>query len=133
MRAFFLILGFSFLLINARAEGLLTGEAVLIAQQDTSGENDLKEVDVIDEIIETKKIPPKEKVEYVSQLTRYGFKNLFTRYGYNSSLPYSSQVNPNAEAYMQDYLRSHTNSLVKMKSWGVQYFNLIDNIFLQHL
>jgi membrane-bound lytic murein transglycosylase D len=48
------------------------------------------------------------------------------------SLPYSSQVNPNAENYMQDYLRTHTNGLEKMKNWGMPYFNLIDNIFMQY-
>ena len=100
--------------------------------QDTLIENAAKENEVIAEILETKKLPPKEKVQYVSQLTRYGFKNLFNKFGYNPSLPYSMQVNPHAESYMQDYLRSHTASLVKMKSWGIPYFNLIDNIFTQY-
>jgi membrane-bound lytic murein transglycosylase D len=87
---------------------------------------------IIDEIVVTKQVPKKDKVQYFSQLTRYGFKNLFSKYAYNPSLPYSSQVNPNAEAYMQDYLRLHTNGLTKMKSWGMPYFNLIDNIFAQY-
>ncbi len=87
---------------------------------------------IIADIITTKKAPQKDKVQYFSQLTKYGFKNLFNKYRYNSSLPYSSQVNPNAEVYMQDYLRSHSNSLLKMKSWGMPYFNLIDNIFMQY-
>ena len=85
-----------------------------------------------DEIIVSKQTPKKEKVQYFSQLTKYGFKNLFTKFGYNASLPYSSQVNPRAELYMQDYLRNHTNSLLKMKTWGMPYFNLIDNIFTQY-
>ena len=87
---------------------------------------------IIDEIVVTKKIPQKDKVQYFSQLTRYGFKNLFSKYAYNPLLPYSSQVNPHAENYMQDYLKNHTNSLIKMKTWGVPYFNLIDNIFAQY-
>ena len=87
---------------------------------------------IIADIITTKKAPQKDKVQYFSQLTKYGFKNLFNKYRYNSSLPYSSQVNPNAEVYMQDYLRSHSSSLLKMKSWGMPYFNLIDNIFMQY-
>src|SRR3954471_10020661 len=90
---------------------------------------DGKENNVIEEVIETKKAPDKDKVQYISQFTRYGFKNLFNSFGYNPALPYSSQVNPHAEIFMQDYLRNHTNSLIKMKSWGVPYFNLIDNIF----
>lgn len=87
---------------------------------------------IIADIITTKKAPQKDKVQYFSQLTKYGFKNLFNKYRYNSSLPYSSQVNPNAEVYMQDYLRSHSGSLLKMKTWGMPYFNLIDNIFMQY-
>ncbi len=99
---------------------------------DTTSQNKKVEDVIIDEIVETKQIPSKDKVQYFSQLTRYGFKNLFSKYSYNSKLPYSSQVNPNAENYMQDYLRVHSRSLIKMKSWGVSYFNLIDNIFAQY-
>jgi membrane-bound lytic murein transglycosylase D len=95
--------------------------------QDTAVENE-----VIDEIVQSKKIPQKDKVEYFSQLTRYGFKNLFSKFSYNPKLPYSSQVNPYAESYMQDYLRGHSKSLLKMKDWGTPYFNLIDNIFAQY-
>jgi membrane-bound lytic murein transglycosylase D len=99
---------------------------------DTLIQDSAQENEIIDEIVITKKIPKKDKVEYFSQLTRYGFKNLFSKYSYNSSLPYSSQVNPNAESYMQDYLRVHTKSLTGMKNWGMPYFNLIDNIFAQY-
>ena len=101
-------------------------------KEDTIKENIVEEDAVIEDIIQTKKAPQKEKVQYLSQLTKYGFKNLFTGFSYNSSLPYSSQVNPFAENYMQDYLRAHSNSLLKMKSWGLPYFNLIDNIFSQY-
>lgn len=76
--------------------------------------------------------PPQDKVQYISQVTRYGFKNLFSKFRYNPSLPYSSQVNPHAELYMQDYLRKHTGQLEKMRSWGVPYFNLIDQVFSQY-
>jgi membrane-bound lytic murein transglycosylase D len=101
-------------------------------QEDTVKEDIEAEDEIIEDIITTKKAPQKDKVQYISQLTKYGFKNLFTKYRYNSSLPYSSQVNPNAEVYMQDYLRTHTSSLEKMKTWGMPYFNLIDNIFMQY-
>ncbi|MBS1733089.1 MAG: lytic transglycosylase domain-containing protein [Bacteroidetes bacterium] len=86
----------------------------------------------IEDIIQSRKAPQQEKVQYLSQLTKYGFKNLFSKYSFNPALPYSSQVNPYAESYMQDYLRAHSNSLVKMKSWGLPYFSLIDNIFTQY-
>ncbi|RYF87753.1 MAG: hypothetical protein EOO03_10005, partial [Chitinophagaceae bacterium] len=87
---------------------------------------------IIDEIIKTKQAPRQDKVQYFSTLTRYGFKDLFSKYSYNSKLPYSSQVNPHAESYMQGYLRSHSKSLLGMKTWGTPYFNLIDNIFAQY-
>jgi membrane-bound lytic murein transglycosylase D len=90
------------------------------------------EDEMIDEIVEKRAVPQKDKVQYFSKLTRYGFKNLFPTYSYNPSAPYSSQVNPNAEKYMQDYLRAHGKYLVSMKKWCGPYFNLIDNIFTQY-
>lgn len=91
-----------------------------------------EEEEIIDEIIETKTLPQKDKIQYFSKLTRYGFKNLFPTYSYNASMPYSTQVTPQAESYMQDYLRMHSRQLSGMKSWCMPYFNLIDNIFTQY-
>ncbi len=99
---------------------------------DTSVQAAKVEEEIIDEVVETRSVPQKDKVQYFSQLTRYGFKNLFPSYGYNAAMPYSSQVNPNAEAYMQDYLRVHGKGLLNMKNWGMPYFNLIDNILTQY-
>ena len=99
---------------------------------DTTVIPDPVEEKIIAEVITTKAPPKEEKVQYMSQVTKYGFKNLFAKYNYNPLLPYSSQVNPNAESYMQDYLRAHTNSLNSMKGWGQPYFNLIDNILSQY-
>jgi membrane-bound lytic murein transglycosylase D len=94
---------------------------------------DEKEEDVlIDEVIKNRTPPKKDRVQYFSQVTRYGFKNLFANYSYNPALPYSSQVNPYAESYMQDYLKAHSKSLLRMKGWGQTYFNLIDNILMQY-
>lgn len=90
------------------------------------------EDDTIDEILKSRVLPKKEKIEYLSQETKYGFKNLFKNYSYNSTKPYSSQVNPYAENYMQDYLKSHTSFLQKMKSTSVLKFNFIDNILVQY-
>ena len=100
-------------------------------QEDTIKQDEKTEDELIDEVVESK-TQKKDKVQYLSQLTRYGFKNLFSKYKYNPTLPYSSQVNPQAEFYMQDYLRSNSSHLIKMKSWGTPYFNLIDNIFSQY-
>jgi membrane-bound lytic murein transglycosylase D len=98
---------------------------------DTAIINEREEDEAIEDILK-KRTPPPEKVVYVSQVTKYGFKNLFAKYNYNPLLPYSSQVNPNAESYMQDYLAAHSKSLLQMKNWGQPYFNLIDNILSQY-
>ncbi|MEP6595993.1 MAG: lytic transglycosylase domain-containing protein [Ginsengibacter sp.] len=88
--------------------------------------------ETIDEVIESPTLPQAEKVKYVNQVTKYGFKSLFKNLSYNPSMPYSSQVNPYAENYMQDYLNAHGNSLQKMKGTSQMYFNLIDNILSQY-
>ena len=99
---------------------------------DTTIINETEEEELIEDILKKRTPPPKEKVQYFSQVTKYGFKNLFAKYNYNPLLPYSSQVNPNAESYMQDYLNVHSKSLLQMKNWGQPYFNLIDNILSQY-
>ncbi len=91
-----------------------------------------EEDELIDEVIKNRTPPKKDKVQYFSQVTRYGFKNLFANYSYNPAMPYSSQVNPYAETFMQDYLKAHSKSLLRMKGWGQTYFNLIDNILMQY-
>ena len=131
MKRSFSIFFLQFLLLTVKG-----GSLICILQQpivaDTSIIVDPVEKEIIEEVIKTKAPPPAEKVQYVSQVTKYGFKNLFAKYNYNPALPYSSQVNPNAESYMQDYLVVHSKSLNQMKSWGQPYFNLIDNIFSQY-
>ena len=90
------------------------------------------EEEAIEEILKSRSIPKKEKIQYLSQETKYGFKNLFKNYSYNSTMPYSSQVNPYAETYMQDYLQAHTGYLQKLKSTASLKFNFIDNILSQY-
>jgi membrane-bound lytic murein transglycosylase D len=97
-----------------------------ITKVDTSTENK-----VIAEVIQSKKVK-KDKVEYLSQVTKYGFKDLFKNYSYNSSIPYASQVNPFAENYMQDYLKAHEGYLLKLRKTGRPYFNFIDGILVQY-
>lgn len=88
--------------------------------------------ETIEEILKSRSLPKKEKIQYLSQETKYGFKNLFKNYSYNSTMPYSSQVNPYAETYMQDYLQAHGSYLQKLKSEATLKFNFIDNIFSQY-
>ena len=130
MKQLFFIIILHIILLPVKA-----GSIMLIQQQvpaDTGIVKDPVEEEIIAEVIKTKAPPKKEKVEYFSQVTKYGFKNLFAQYNYNPALPYSVQVNPNAESYMQDYLKVHSSSLIKMKGWGQPYFNLIDNILSQY-
>ena len=131
MRQLVFIFAFQLFLLSLKA-----GNALDITQQQTVVDTiiitDPIEAEIIAEVIKTKTPPQKEKVQYFSQVTKYGFKNLFAKYNYNPALPYSSQVNPHAESYMQDYLKSHSNSLINMKGWGQPYFNLIDNILSQY-
>ena len=47
-------------------------------------------------------------------------------------MPYTAQVNPNAESFVQDYIKSHAKYLQNMKEWGKPYFNLIENILQQY-
>ena len=86
----------------------------------------------IDAIISQRIAPKKEKVQYVSQVTRYGFRNLFAGFQYNPSMPYQSQINPQAELFIQDYMKAHGRYLQGMKTWGQPYFNLIDGILTQY-
>lgn len=87
---------------------------------------------VIDEAIESHTPIKKERAQYLSQVTQYGFKDLFKNYSYNSAIPYSSQVNPYAEKYMQDYLNSHEIYFQKLKKTSVPYFNFIDGILTKY-
>lgn len=104
-------------------------DSIIATPPDTSSKIENK---IIDEVIDSKQPLKKEKVKYLSQVTKFGFKNLFKNYSYNSSIPYSSQVNPYAENYMQDYLKSHENYLLNLKARSVPYFNLIDGILAQY-
>jgi membrane-bound lytic murein transglycosylase D len=94
--------------------------------------NSKEEDKAIEEVIKSPTPPKEEKVKYFSQVTKYGFKNLFQNYSYNPSMPYSSQVNPYAETYMQDYLHDHGKYLEQMKTTALPYFNLIDGILAQY-
>ncbi len=110
-------------LYPSNRDTIITKESI-----DTSDKTENK---VIDEVIEAKK-PVKEKVVYLSQVTKYGFKDLFKNYSYNSSIPYSSQVNPHAETYMEDYLKSHEDFLLHLKKTSMPQFNFIDGILRQY-
>ena len=99
---------------------------------DTSKENEIKEDSLIEVLKKSTSLTIDEKNKTAGTLTKYGFRDLFKQYSYDPALPYSAQINPNAEVYMKDYLTSHSNHLLKMKPFAVPYFNLIDNIFKEY-
>jgi membrane-bound lytic murein transglycosylase D len=117
-------------LLSCSFQLLLAQDSVSVIEADTTLNKEAE--DIIDEVIQSKVKPSKDRIQFFSQQTRYGFKNLFPQYTYTATQSYSSQVNPNAEGYMQDYLRSHGKTLVSMKKWCYPYFSLIDNIFTQY-
>src|SRR6476620_10350087 len=131
---------FYFILILVFGSGLVYGGSssgyepffYQIIADTTIKENEKVEDKAIEEVIKSPTPPKEEKVQYFSQVTKYGFKNLFKNYSYNPSLPYSSQVNPYAETYMQDYLQAHGKFLQQMKPTALPYFNLIDGILSQY-
>ncbi|MEO7446300.1 MAG: lytic transglycosylase domain-containing protein [Ferruginibacter sp.] len=102
------------------------------SQVDTSAIDTTGSTSLIKEVIENRSQVPKQKVQYINQLTRYGFKNLFAENKYSATQPYQSQINPLAESYIQGYLKGNRSYLLKMKTWGIPYFNLIDNILSQY-
>lgn len=107
-----------------------TTASVTFAQDDTS----VAKMDkIIEEVVESKTPEVnKENAEYLSQVTKYGFKNLFRNYTYNPTIPYSQQINPYAENYMQSYLKAHGEYLQKLQKNATPYFNLIDGILSQY-
>lgn len=103
--------------------------SVMIAQTDTL----INEEKIIDDVIASKATGiSEEKAEQINEITRYGFKNLFRNYTYNPAIPYTQQVNPYAENYMQSYLKSHTTYLLNLQKNAAPYFNLIDGILTQY-
>jgi membrane-bound lytic murein transglycosylase D len=121
-----------FLLPTSKAGEMYMTQQEQAPLNDTTAEDEKKENALIDEVIKTKAVPAQDKVQYFSQVTKYGFKNLFSKYSYNSSLAYSAQVNPSATTFIGDYMKSHGNYLTKMKGWGLPYFNLIEGILTQY-
>jgi membrane-bound lytic murein transglycosylase D len=118
--------------LSTFAKNFIVNNAVINKLQDTITKSRDSVNATLDEVIKSPTLPKAEKVQYVNRVTKYGFKSLFKNFTYNPSMPYSSQVNPYAETYMQDYLQAHGTYLQKMKSTSQLYFNLIDNILSQY-
>ncbi len=104
----------------------------LSSQETLLEEDTVRENQLIQQVINSKKIPTKDNVQYFNQLNKYGFKNLFSNNTFNSNISYKAQINPNAELFVQDYMKNHSDYLQKMKQWGQPYFNLIETVLQQY-
>jgi membrane-bound lytic murein transglycosylase D len=67
-----------------------------------------------------------------TRVLKIGFESLFASEKYNPALPYTSQLNPKATLFVQEYIRKQGEELEKMKFWGKPYFDLYDNILSQY-
>ncbi|MEO6820726.1 MAG: lytic transglycosylase domain-containing protein [Ginsengibacter sp.] len=128
---FTIVFGQIFFSNQASAFSFFQGKNDSLYELHDTARQDKKEEKVIDEVIKSK-APAKEEAKYLSEVTKYGFKDLFKNYTYNAAMPYSSQVNPYAESYMSDYLKSHTKYLQNLRKTATPYFNLIDGILSQY-
>lgn len=63
---------------------------------------------------------------------QYGFQTLFLEQQEMNGTSISTSIHPQALGFVQDYLDSHGKSLQKMKTWGMPYFTLIENILTQY-
>lgn len=66
-----------------------------------------------------------------STTDKYGFKTLFKN-KFDASQPYTTQLNPRAVSFVQEYMRKQGKELEKMKGWGKPYFDLYDAILTQY-
>ena len=101
-------------------------------QPDTVIVDEKTENKIIQEVVRSETPPAKEKIRYINQVTRYGFKNLFSNYTYNPTQPYEAQMNSNSDGFVQEYMRTHGSYLTQMKGWGKPYFNLIESLLQQY-
>ena len=62
---------------------------------------------------------------------KQGFKDLFVGSSGAGGLN-TSQLNPRAISFVQDYMETHSKGLEKMKGWGKPYFDLMDKILESH-
>lgn len=127
-----LVLIYSSLLLSVSGFAQAKVDTTPVLQDSLTPAQTAEENEIMDEIIDAKKMPSTDKVQYFSQVTRYGFKNLFPRYSFNTNMPYTSQINSNAPGFVEGYMRSHSKYLLGMKEWGRPYFNLIENVLTQY-
>jgi membrane-bound lytic murein transglycosylase D len=86
-------------------------------------------------IIFTLFILPKNGFCQKKDIAKYeakGFKSLFPNNYFDSTKPYTAQLNPLAISFVENYIKTRGKELNKMKLWGKPYFTLYDNILKQY-
>jgi len=71
-----------------------------------------------------------KKAEFVAD-PKQGFKDLFVSTSKVGGLN-TSQLNPRAISFVEDYMEKNTKSLEKLKAWGRPYFDMMDKILELH-
>ena len=82
-------------------------------------------------MIKSRTAPKKEKVEYFNQVTRYGFKNLFSTTATDRTPLYCANKSE-CRAFRAGLYESAWNLSTEDESLGKPYFNFIDNVLQQY-
>jgi len=69
-----------------------------------------------------------EKIKTDTPLIKNGLSEIFD---YSSS-DNGVRLNPRALSFVQDYMGKNTINLMKLKGWGLPYFNMMDNILANY-
>jgi membrane-bound lytic murein transglycosylase D len=120
---FFLAFTFS-LIDNTSAIPYCTTDTLILSQKNTDS--------LLLSIQKEKSVPSSEKVKFIEAYTHDGFRDLFSRFEYLPHIPYAEQINPQAEAFMEDYIRKNKKRLSKIQQDGLIYFNLMESILRQY-
>lgn len=65
-------------------------------------------------------------------VAKYGFSSLFKSQDFNQNADYKTQLHPMAWEFVQGYIKAHQKGLEQMKSWGLPYFLMIENVLTQY-
>ncbi len=63
---------------------------------------------------------------------KQGFRELFVENTAGGSGLNTQQLNPLAVSFVEDYIDKYGKSMEAMKDWGKPYFDLMDNVLVQH-
>lgn len=73
-----------------------------------------------------------DTIQTPAQVKAANLKNgLSEIFDYNSA-ENGVRLNPRAISFVQDYMDKNTGNLIKLKDWGLPYFNMMDNILADH-